>query len=55
VLFTPEVEIRHLRGRSAAAAPAATRAAYRRSHLAFYRKHYPALTPLLHVYQLLRG
>ena len=36
ILFTPEAEIVHLRGRSAARAPAATRAAYRKSHLAFY-------------------
>ena len=43
VLFTPAVEVVHLRGRSAATAPAATRAAYRRSHLAFYQKHHPAL------------
>ena len=41
ILFTPAVEVVHLRGRSAAAAPAATRAAYRRSHLAFYEKHHP--------------
>src|SRR6185312_3846240 len=47
ILFTPAVEVVHLRGRSAASAPAATRAAYRRSHLAFYRKHHPALAPLL--------
>jgi len=54
VLFTPEVEITHRRGRSAAAAPAATTAAYRRSHLAFYRKHYPALAPLLRLYLWVR-
>jgi hypothetical protein len=55
ILFTPEVEIVHLRGRSAAAAPEATRAAYRRSHLAFYEKHHPSLAPLLRVYRRLRG
>jgi GT2 family glycosyltransferase len=54
ILFTPSVEVVHLRGRSAAAAPEATRAAYRRSHLAFYRKHHPALAPILHLYQWLR-
>ena len=32
ILFTPAVEVVHLRGRSAATAPEATRAAYRRSH-----------------------
>lgn len=55
VLFTPAVEIVHVRGRSAAAAPAATRAAYRRSHLAFYQKHHPALAPLVALYHRLRG
>src|SRR5207244_9836620 len=35
VLFTPDVEIVHLRGRSAAAAPEATRVAYRHSRIAF--------------------
>jgi N-acetylglucosaminyl-diphospho-decaprenol L-rhamnosyltransferase len=58
VLFTPSVEVMHLRGRSAANASVATRAAYRRSHLAFYRKHHPALAPLLrayHWFQALQG
>ena len=50
VLFTPSVEIVHLRGRSAATAPAATRAAYRRSHLAFYEKHHPLVAPVLRLY-----
>lgn len=54
VLFTPAVEIVHLRGRSGASAAAATRAAYRRSHLAFYRKHHPALAPFLALYHRLR-
>ena len=54
ILFTPSVEVVHLRGRSAAAAPDATRAAYRRSHLAFYRKHHPALAPILRLYHWLR-
>jgi GT2 family glycosyltransferase len=54
VLFTPAVEVVHLRGRSAATAPAATRAAYRRSHLAFYEKHHPAWAPLLRLYHWLR-
>jgi N-acetylglucosaminyl-diphospho-decaprenol L-rhamnosyltransferase len=55
VLFTPAVEIVHHRGRSAAAAPAATRAAYRRSRLAFYRKHHPLMSPLLRLYLWLSG
>jgi N-acetylglucosaminyl-diphospho-decaprenol L-rhamnosyltransferase len=54
VLFTPTVEIVHLRGRSAAADPAATRAGYERSHLAFYRKHHPRWAPLLRLYRRLR-
>jgi GT2 family glycosyltransferase len=54
IRFTPAVEIVHLRGRSAATAPAATRAAYRRSHLAFYRKHHPWLASVLALYRRLR-
>jgi GT2 family glycosyltransferase len=54
ILFAPEIEIVHLRGRSAAAAPAATRAAYRRSHMAFYEKHHPRWAPLLKFYLRLR-
>jgi GT2 family glycosyltransferase len=55
ILFTPDVEVVHLRGRSAASAPAATRAAYRQSQLAFYRKHHPGWAPLLRLYLRLRG
>lgn len=54
IVFTPSVEVVHLRGRSRAGAPQATRAAYRRSHLAFYRKHHPALSPILSLYHWLR-
>ncbi len=54
IRFTPLIEIVHLRGRSAASAPAATRAAYRQSHLAFYRKHYPLLAPLVRLYGAIR-
>ena len=50
VRFTPEVEVVHLRGRSAAAAPAATREAYRRSRLLFYEKHRPFWAPFLRLY-----
>jgi GT2 family glycosyltransferase len=50
VLFTPDVEVVHLRGRSAAAAPAATREHYRRSQIAFYEKHHPLWAPLLKLY-----
>ena len=55
VLFTPDVEIVHLRGRSVAAAPSETRAAYRRSQIAFYEKHHPLWAPLLKLYLRLRG
>ena len=55
ILFTPAAEIIHLRGRSAATAPAATNLRYRQSHLAFYRKHHPRWAPLLGLYLALRG
>ena len=55
VLFTPAVEIVHHRGRSGRSTPASTSAAYRRSHLAFYRKHHPAWHPILRVYLRARG
>ena len=55
ILFTPEVEIVHVRGRSRASAPEATEAAYRRSQVAFYEKHHPGLAPFLRLYLRLRG
>ena len=55
VLFTPAAEIVHLRGRSAATAPAPTRMMHRRSHLAFYEKHHPLFAPLLRLYLRLCG
>ena len=55
VLFTPAVDVVHHRGRSATGAPANAAAAYRRSHLSFYRKHHPAWYPALRVYLGLRG
>ncbi len=55
VLFTPAAQITHLRGRSAASAPRATNAAYRRSQLAFYGKHHPGWAPFLRFYLRLRG
>ena len=54
ILFTPAVEIIHLRGRSAATAPSATSRAYRRSQIAFYEKHHPFWAPLLRLYLRLR-
>jgi hypothetical protein len=50
ILFVAGVEVVHLRGRSAASAPAATREHYRLSRLAFYEKHLPMWAPLLKVY-----
>ena len=50
ILFTPDVDVVHLRGRSAASAPDATRDHYRQSQLAFYRKHHPGWAPLLALY-----
>ena len=55
IVFTPDVEVVHLRGRSVASAPAATQVAYRRSQLAFYEKHRPGWVPLLKLYLKLRG
>ncbi len=50
VLFEPGAEIVHLRGRSVASIPARTRAAYRRSQIAFYEKHRPGWAPFLKAY-----
>ena len=55
ILFVPDAEIVHLRGRSRSTAPAATRDAYRRSHVAFYEKHHPAWAAVLKAYLRLRG
>ena len=55
ILFTPDVEITHLRGRSRVAAPVATERAYRRSQIAFYVKHHPLWAPLLKLYLRVRG
>ena len=50
ILFAPGIQVVHLRGRSAASAPAATREHYRRSQVAFYEKHHPIWVPLLKLY-----
>jgi N-acetylglucosaminyl-diphospho-decaprenol L-rhamnosyltransferase len=52
VLFAADVEIQHLRGRSAGAT---TATAYRRSQLAFYAKHHPTWLPWLRAYLKVRG
>jgi N-acetylglucosaminyl-diphospho-decaprenol L-rhamnosyltransferase len=55
VRFAPAITVVHTRGRSVAAARAATDSAYRRSQLAFYEKHHPRWVPLLRWYLRLRG
>jgi GT2 family glycosyltransferase len=55
VLYTPAVEVVHHRGRSGRGAPAGTATAYRRSQLAFYRKHHPAWHPVLRAYLRVRA
>lgn len=55
ILYTPAATVVHLRGRSRAAAGSAADAAYRRSQLAFYRKHHPGWAPLLRLYLRLKG
>jgi N-acetylglucosaminyl-diphospho-decaprenol L-rhamnosyltransferase len=55
VLFTPVAEVAHLRGQSGMTAAGPTRAAYRRSQLAFYEKHHPAWVPVLRAYLKLLG
>ena len=55
ILFTPDAEVVHLRGRSARSAPAATRLAYHRSHAAFYAKHDPRWVPWLRIWMRLKG
>ena len=55
VLFTPVATITHLRGRSRASRPDASRELYRRSHVAFYEKHHPLWAPLLKLYLRVKG
>lgn len=55
ILFIPDAEVIHLRGKSGATAPGATAAAYRASQVAFYEKHRPAWAPILRAYLKLRG
>ena len=55
ILFWPQVDVMHLRGRSGLTSPDAARAFYRQSQLAFYAKHHPRWLPLLRVYLRLKG
>ena len=54
IMFLPDVEIVHLRGRSVLSAPQDTHRAYQRSHVAFYEKHHPLWAPALRFYLSLR-
>jgi GT2 family glycosyltransferase len=55
VRFSPEAEVVHVRGASRSSSPGPAERAYRRSHLAFYRKHHPAWAPLLVLYLKILG
>jgi GT2 family glycosyltransferase len=55
VRFSPEAEVVHARGASRATSPGPAEQAYRRSQLAFYRKHHPKWAPLLATYLKIRG
>ena len=50
ILYAPDVEVVHLRGRSRATAPTVTTRRYRDSQLAFYRKHHPRWARMLRWY-----
>jgi GT2 family glycosyltransferase len=54
VLFAPDAEVRHLRGRSAARNPDTERLR-RRSQVAFYEKHLPQWVGLLRFYLRVTG
>jgi hypothetical protein len=55
VLFVPDAEVVHLRGRSATSVAGAAREASRRSRIRFYEKHHPRWAPALKVYLKIRG
>lgn len=55
VRFVASVTVEHLRGRSRRHDPSASRALYRRSHLAFYAKHHPGWHRLLRWYLRVKG
>jgi GT2 family glycosyltransferase len=54
ILFTPDVEIVHLRGQSVATNAEAVGRAYRASQIAFYEKHHPGWAPVLRAYLRVR-
>lgn len=51
ILFTPQAELLHRRGRSVRQSGANLRALYDESHLRFYEKHRPGWAPLLRWWQ----
>ncbi len=55
ILYAPDAEITHLRGRSRATVAGQMNAAYRRSQIAFYDKHHPGWAPVLRAYLRLKG
>jgi N-acetylglucosaminyl-diphospho-decaprenol L-rhamnosyltransferase len=55
IYFVPDARVIHLRGRSKATAATATDLAYRKSQLAFYRKHHPRWEPFLRLYLVVQG
>ena len=55
VIFTPDAEVVHLRGRSFAAAGRPASPLYDLSHLRFYEKHAPHWAPLLRAWLAMRG
>jgi hypothetical protein len=55
ILFVPEAQIVHLRGRARRTRPLESERAYHRSHLAFYAKHHPRWLPWLKLYLKARG
>jgi GT2 family glycosyltransferase len=54
ILFVPQSEVLHLRGRSAGRNPATERLR-RQSQLAYYEKHHPSWLPVLRGYLRLTG
>lgn len=55
VIFAPDAEVVHLRGRSFAASGRPASPLYDRSHLRFYEKHAPHWAPLLRAWLAVRG
>lgn len=55
VLFTPDAELTHMRGRSMQALSGPAPRYYEESHLAFYAKHAPVWLPALRLWQALKS